>query len=134
VGVLISAIGQSYQELHSFVAITRRPDPSRPSRLEKAHCEEQRSSDLLEQRIRDRRLTFEEFIAFAEKFARENGEDGTLSLRHLQCLVTGTTTASRMRPATARLLKRILDENIQELLTPPWCRNADLTNCGSRSQ
>jgi 8-oxo-dGTP pyrophosphatase MutT (NUDIX family) len=73
---------------------------------------------LLEQRIRDRRLTFEEFVAFVEKFARENGEDGTLSLRHLQRLVTGTTAASRLRPATARLLERILDENIQELLTP----------------
>jgi len=78
----------------------------------------------LEQRIRDRRLTFEEFVAFAETFARENGEDGTLSLRHLQRLVAGTSAASRLRPATARLLERIFDEDIQNLLSPrtaPQC-------------
>ncbi len=71
----------------------------------------------LEQRIRERRLTFEEFVEFAETFARKSGEDGTLSVRHLQRLVAGGSTASRLRPATARLLERIFNEDIGILLS-----------------
>lgn len=74
---------------------------------------------VLEQRIRDRKQTFEEFVSFAEIFARENDQEGTLSLRHLQRLVAGKAHASRLRPATARLLERIFDDGIEHLLAAP---------------
>ncbi|MCA1671122.1 MAG: hypothetical protein LC799_02570 [Actinobacteria bacterium] len=67
---------------------------------------------VLEQRIRERRQTFEEFASYAEVFARQHGEAGTLSVRHLQRLISGGGTASRLRPATARLLERIFDDDI----------------------
>ena len=73
---------------------------------------------LLEQRIRQRRMTYEEFIQHAETFARDNHEPGTLSLRHLQRLASGQTHHT-LRPATARLLERLLDEPIAALLAPP---------------
>ncbi len=66
---------------------------------------------VLEQRIRERRQTFEEFATFAEQFAVEHGEPGTLSVRHLQRLVAGRHPDGRpiaqVRPAAARLLERI---------------------------
>ncbi len=73
---------------------------------------------LLEHRIRQRCMTFEEFIEHAETFARDNHEPGTLSLRHLQRLVSGQPLGP-LRPATARLLERILGEPIAALLAPP---------------
>lgn len=73
---------------------------------------------LLEQRIRERCLTFDEFTHHAEAFARDHHEPGTLSLRHLQRLVTGQFPGT-LRPATARLLERIFDEPITALLAPP---------------
>ena len=73
---------------------------------------------LLEQRIRERCLTFEEFVQHAETFAREHDEPGTLSLRHLQRLVTGRPLGA-LRPATARLLEHIFGEPIAALLAPP---------------
>lgn len=73
---------------------------------------------LLEQRIRERRLTFEEFIRHAEAFAREHREPGTLSLRHLQRLVSGQPRGP-LRPATARLLEKLFGEPIAALLAPP---------------
>jgi hypothetical protein len=73
---------------------------------------------LLEARIRQRCMTFEEFVQHAESFARDNHEPGTLSLRHLQRLVTGQP-AHTLRPATARLLERLLGESIADLLAPP---------------
>jgi tetratricopeptide (TPR) repeat protein len=73
---------------------------------------------LLEARIRQRRMTFEEFVQHAEVFARDNHEPGTLSLRHLQRLVSGPP-AGTLRPATARLLERLLGEPIADLLAPP---------------
>ena len=33
---------------------------------------------VLEQQIRARRMTFEEFVSYAEMFARQHGEPGTL--------------------------------------------------------
>jgi hypothetical protein len=72
---------------------------------------------LLEQRIRERRMTFEEFVRWAEEFARKEKEPGTLSLRHLQRLVAGRAAGSP-RPATARLLERIFGDNINDLLAP----------------
>ena len=78
---------------------------------------------VLEQMIRERRQTFEEFARFAEQFAGEHGEPGTLSARHLQRLVTGRRPDGRplgsVRPATARLLERIFGIGIDELLAPP---------------
>ena len=73
---------------------------------------------LLEQRIRQRHMTYEEFIQHAEDFARDNHEPGTLSLRHLQRLASGQTHHT-LRPATARLLERLLHEPIAALLAPP---------------
>jgi hypothetical protein len=73
---------------------------------------------LLEQRIRQQRMTYEEFIQHAEDFARDNHEPGTLSLRHLQRLASGQTH-NTLRPATARLLEQLLHEPIATLLAPP---------------
>ncbi|MGH3806009.1 MAG: hypothetical protein ACRDRU_05095 [Pseudonocardiaceae bacterium] len=61
---------------------------------------------LLEHRIRQRCMTHEEFAQHAEAFARDNHEPGTLSLRHLQRLVSGQALGPP-RPATVRLLERI---------------------------
>jgi tetratricopeptide (TPR) repeat protein len=78
---------------------------------------------LLEQKIRERRETFEEFAAYAETFAREHREPGTLSIRHLQRLAAGRRSDGRplgpVQPATARLLERIFGHDIDELLSPP---------------
>jgi len=73
---------------------------------------------LLEQRIRERCMTFEEFVEYAEAFARDHREPGTLSLRHLQRLVSGRPPGT-LRPANARLLERIFGEPINTLLAPP---------------
>jgi hypothetical protein len=78
---------------------------------------------VLEQRIRERRQTFEEFATFAEQFAVEHGEPGTLSVRHLQRLVAGRHPDGRpitqVRPSTARLLERIFGVSIDDLLSTP---------------
>ncbi len=75
---------------------------------------------LLEQLIRARRQTFEEFAEFADQFAREHHEVGTVSVRHLQRLAAGRrpdgTPLGSVRPATARLLERIFGRSIDELL------------------
>lgn len=77
---------------------------------------------LLEQMIWERRQTYEEFVEFAEGFAREHGEPGTLSVRHLARLVAGAHPGGRplgpVRPATARLLERIFGLSITEVLAP----------------
>lgn len=72
---------------------------------------------VLEREIRDRRLTYEEFVEFAERFGREHGEAGTLSVRHVQRLAAGRVGVPR--PATARLLERIFGQGIEELLAEP---------------
>lgn len=78
---------------------------------------------LLEQRIWERRQTFEEFVESAELFAREHGEPGTIGVRHLQRLAAGRGPAGRplgaLRPATARLLERIFGVSVDELLAAP---------------
>ncbi|REH42552.1 hypothetical protein BCF44_11046 [Kutzneria buriramensis] len=83
---------------------------------------------VLEQRIRERRQTFEEFAQFAEQFAVEHGEPGTLSARHLQRLVSGRHPDGRpigqVRPATARLLERIFGISVDELLAVPVASEA----------
>jgi hypothetical protein len=77
---------------------------------------------LLEAKIRERNMTLDEFAEYADTFAREHGEPGTLSARHLQRLLTprpdGTTPT--LRPATRRLLERIFGGvPIAELLAAP---------------
>ncbi|HEX3779680.1 MAG TPA: transcriptional regulator [Pseudonocardiaceae bacterium] len=77
----------------------------------------------LEQKIRERRQTFEEFAEYAETYAREHREPGTLSVRHLQRLAAGCRRSGQplgpVRPATARLLEAIFGLSIDELLAPP---------------
>jgi hypothetical protein len=78
---------------------------------------------VLEQRIRQRRQTYEEFAEYTETFAREHGEAGTLSARHLQRLAAGRRADGRplgpVRPATRRLLEHIFGATLEELLAPP---------------
>jgi tetratricopeptide (TPR) repeat protein len=93
-------------------ASARRGDAGRPART------------LLEQLIRSERgETFEEFVTYAEEFARANRLPGTLSLRHLLRLVSGRKTdgtpLGTPRPATANLLERIFGVAVTELLKPP---------------
>ena len=40
-------------------------------------------STLLAAKIRDLGMTLDEFVSYAEHFAREHGERGTISVRHL---------------------------------------------------
>jgi hypothetical protein len=63
-------------------------------------------------------MTFEEFVDHAIVFAHDHDESGTLSLRHLQRLVSGQSHGA-LRPATARLLEKIFGEPITALLAPP---------------
>jgi hypothetical protein len=83
---------------------------------------------VLEQKIRQRRQTFEEFAETLETFAREHGERGTLSVRHLQRLASGRGPNGRplgpVQSATARLLEHILGVGIDELLSPPTTQEA----------
>jgi len=78
---------------------------------------------VLEQKIRDRNQTLVEFAEAAEDFARAFGEPGTLTERHLKRLVAGRkpdgSQIGRPRPATARLLERMLGLTVDELLSPP---------------
>ncbi|MGH3866971.1 MAG: hypothetical protein ACRDQ4_12675 [Pseudonocardiaceae bacterium] len=73
---------------------------------------------LLEHHIRQLCMTHEEFVQHAQDFARDNREPGTLSLRHLQRLVSGQPLGA-LRPATARLLEGLFGEPIATLLAPP---------------
>ena len=74
---------------------------------------------MLVQRIRERRLSYEEFCEQLEVFARENNEVGTVSIRHMQRLAAGRVTSEQLRPATARLLEKFFESSIDELLAPP---------------
>ena len=86
------------------------PDPRRPR-------------TVLDHQIRDvRKETLQEFTEYAERFARDHGESGTLSQRHLERLVAGRgpngKPLGKLRPATARLLERIFSMPIDVLLSP----------------
>ncbi|WP_084628762.1 hypothetical protein [Amycolatopsis nigrescens] len=78
---------------------------------------------VLEQRIWDRRESLERFAEFANTYARQHGEPGTLSYRHLRRLVAGRGEGGkplgRPQAATARLLEHIFSTSIDELLSPP---------------
>ena len=69
-------------------------------------------------------MTYEEFVQHADAFARDHHEPGTLSLRHLQRLASGKPLGA-LRPATARLLERLLGEPIGALLAPPVSQAAN---------
>src|SRR5690349_19314143 len=77
---------------------------------------------VLEQKIRERRQTLDEFVNYVETFRREHHETGTLSLRHLERLIAGHRGDGRplgpIRPATARLLEGIFGLTTDELLAP----------------
>ena len=80
---------------------------------------------LLETKIRDLNMTLDEFTDYAETYARENGETGTLSTRHLQRLITPVPPGGKphdLRPATRRLLEHVLGAPLVELLGPPAAR------------
>jgi tetratricopeptide (TPR) repeat protein len=78
---------------------------------------------VLEQKIRERRQTLEEFITYVEDFRRQHNEPGTLTPRHLQRLIAGHRGDGRplgpLRPATARLLEHIFGMTVAELLAAP---------------
>lgn len=78
---------------------------------------------VLELKLRERSQTLAEFVEDAERFARSFGEPGTLSVRHLQRLISGRkpngSPVGRPRPATARLLERMLGLPIDDLLSSP---------------
>lgn len=84
---------------------------------------------VLEQKIWERRQTFEEFAEAAEVFAREHGEPGTIGVRHLQRLASGRGPGGRpvgtVRPVTARLLERMLGLSVDELLAAPAAEPVD---------
>lgn len=85
---------------------------------------------LLERLIRDERgETFEEFVGYAEEFARRHHLRGTLSLRHLLRLVAGRKEdggpLGPVRPATAQLLEMIFGVDIASLLSPPVLERGD---------
>ncbi|MPZ80879.1 MAG: transcriptional regulator [Actinophytocola sp.] len=91
---------------------------------------------VLEQRIWERRQTLEEFVDYAENFAREHNEPGSLGVRHLQRLAAGRGPGGRplgaLRPATARLLERIFGVSVDELLaSPPRSVVADVEDMAS---
>lgn len=84
---------------------------------------------VLEQKIWERRQTFEEFVEAAEAFGREHSEPGTIGVRHLQRLASGRGPGGRpigaVRPATARLLERMLGMSVDELLAPPTAESPE---------
>ncbi|XVV01925.1 hypothetical protein ACQPW3_31750 [Actinosynnema sp. CA-248983] len=73
--------------------------------------------------LRQRRQTPHEFSAEAERFARENGIDATLSARHVQRFATGRRADGRhlgtVRPVTRRLLEEMFNMPVEQLLAPP---------------
>lgn len=84
----------------------------------------------LEQLIKhERGETYEEFVEYAENFARRHQLTGTLGHRHLLRLVSGRkpdgTPLGPPRPATADLLEKIFGLPISELLAPPSGMSGD---------
>jgi hypothetical protein len=77
---------------------------------------------VLEQKVWERRQTLEEFAEYAEMYAREHKEPGSIGVRHLQRLASGRGPKGQplgaVKPATARLLESILGLSIDELLRP----------------
>lgn len=98
-------------------------EPRKATPTERHNARGRPARTLLEHLIRtERGETYEEFVAFAEEYARRNRLRGTLSLRHLLRLASGRkadgTPLGRPRGVTADLLERILGVPIGELLAP----------------
>jgi len=78
---------------------------------------------VLEQVMRDRRETAEEFSRSALRWAREHRESGRIGARHVQRLASGRRADGRplgpVLPATRRLLEGMLGMPIDVLLGPP---------------
>ncbi|MEV6603880.1 hypothetical protein [Kutzneria sp. NPDC051319] len=78
---------------------------------------------VLEQMIRDRRLTPDEFCEEAERYARDRSDVVPISTRHLQRLMAGRRADGRLlgpvRPATRRLLEGMLGVPIDALMASP---------------
>lgn len=76
---------------------------------------------MLEAKIRERSMTYEEFAEYATTYARDHGEPGTLSTRQLQRLLSSRPDGvpARPRPATRRLLERIFNAPADDLLAAP---------------
>lgn len=93
------------------------------------HERTRRPRTVLEAELWQRRQTLEEFAEFAENFARQHNEPGTLSVRHLKRLASGRTEGGKPlgppRAATSRLLERIFGASIDELLSTPDGIRAD---------
>lgn len=93
---------------------------------------------LLEAIVLGRRQSFEEFSEDAETFAREHGESATLGTRHLQRLASGTRADGRplgpVRPATRRLLEKMLGHPIEDLLGPAPERGSYGNDDGERRE
>jgi hypothetical protein len=87
-------------------------------------------STLLELKIRELGMTLGEFVEHAEAFARDHGERGTISMRHLQRLISPRDRPTSLRPATRRLLEAIFATPTMELLGPP--PRADLGEANSQ--
>jgi hypothetical protein len=87
-------------------------------------------STLLELKIRELGMTLGEFVEHAEAFARDHGERGTISMRHLQRLISPRDRPTSLRPATRRLLEAIFATPAIELLGPP--PRADLDESASQ--
>lgn len=72
-------------------------------------------------------MSIEEFAEYAERYARDHKERGTVSVRHLQRLVAGQRGDGQPlgppNPATARLLEHIFGDSITRLLVPPSVAN-----------
>jgi len=78
---------------------------------------------VLEQKIWESNQTFEEYAEYAEQVARDHHEPATLGVRHLERLAAGRRGDGRplgpVRPATARLLQRLIPLPIAVILGPP---------------
>ena len=68
-------------------------------------------------------MAADKFVEYAETYARQHGEIGTISLRHLQRLASGHGANGKslgtLRPATVRLLEGIFGISVEKLLEPP---------------
>jgi DNA-binding XRE family transcriptional regulator len=82
--------------------------------------------------LRERRITVEEFVKRLEKHAWENKEDGTLSVRHAQRIVSGELGHEQLRPATIRLIEGYMGRPIEELLSMPEQSAPDPSQEGKR--
>jgi tetratricopeptide (TPR) repeat protein len=104
--------------------------PSEKPRGEQPGSPQRPTRTTLEHLIKhERGETFEEFVAYAEEFARRHKLTGTLSHRHLLRLVRGHkpdgSPLGPVRTATARLLEQIFGLPVADLLTPNTDRRGD---------